>query len=788
MSLFNSSTFQAVFLGRPERNTTSRDILLQEPDGGTGHDTVHAMPKTSMPTKGKQSACCLEDGLLLSIARGDISEPALSHYLSHLEDCLACCTRSIELERAQPGDLTTKLRRVLTTMPLQGKPAPGGGANPLQEKGLDEWLASLRGLRPASRMPELAPDNSGHSRFGNLQIQSVLGEGTASVVYKALDPELNRNVALKVLRPDVAARPGMAESFLREARALAGVRNPHLVILHKYSRHPSPYLEMELLKGRTLADALVDGPMPPERAMRLIGEIAQGLSSLHAAGLVHRDVKPANIWLDSDTPGDRAVLLDLGLVGEDNHCAGTRGYLAPEVNETNPPGPEADIYALGLVLRVMAMGAESGPRTQGKCPPELQPLVHAMMRLNPADRPTAEQVMEQVSQWQRARGATRRMVVRGLVVAGASLLGTGLWWLGRGSAHSPVLTKTTPTSPAGIKPARVVDRAFPGVVLKSTNRFGVVNGRHAMLTQNYLALAATAEQSIYVHRSTFEADNFGLFGNRAVFCSADGDLVLVDAAADSAREVARYKIDQGPGRLDPVHGFHVSPAGNLLVFTPKKLLVAVPVNNRYPADLTLLGATTSFANSFTPARLEWADDGKDVYSFMERGGITRVGPVIGGESPLQLVWAGRYTPNGLKVFRQRPGVPGAFCLGAPSGLLGIHGPDLAPSAANSASSPAKVFGTNFPMGIRDVHFMDTSHLVVLTVGVDHPLRVADISEREPVWYALSARDPLAIHTEPDKATLHCLGQDGSVRVWTLPDIQSQLQAGKEGGAVAKRTR
>ena len=78
--------------------------------------------------------------------------------------------------------------------------------------------------------------------------------------------------------------------------------------------------------------------------------------------------------------------------------------------------------------------------------------------------------------------------------------------------------------------------------------------------------------------------------------------------------------------------------------------------------------------------------------------------------------------------------------------------------------------------------------MVLTVGVDHPLRRADISEREPVWYALSARDPLAIHTEPDKATLHCLGQDGSVRVWTLPDIQSQLQAGKEGGSVAKRTR
>jgi len=95
---------------------------------------------------------------------------------------------------------------------------------------------------------------------------------------------------------------------------------------------------------------------------------------------------------------------------------------------------------------------------------------------------------------------------------------------------------------------------------------------------------------------------------------------------------------------------------------------------------------------------------------------------------------------------------------------------------------------NFPMGIRDIHFLDTDHLVVLTTGVDNPLRVANVSDREVVWYSLAAREPLAIHTEPDKATLHCLGQDGSVRVWTLSDIQSQIRSGKEGGSVAKHTR
>ena len=756
---------------------------------GARSDTVHTMPETSTASRGKRSPSCLEDGLLLAIARGDISEPALSHYLSHLEDCLSCCQRSFELERAQPGDLSSKIRSIMTGgARLKAFPSNGSReGNPLEEGNLDEWLATLRGLRPAGRLPALTPDPSGHPRFGNLQILSVLGEGTASVVYKAHDPELDRQVALKVLRPDVASRPGMAESFLREARALAGVRNPHLVSLHKYSRHPAPHLEMELLKGRTLAEALADGPVPPERAMRLTGEIAQGLSRLHAAGLVHRDVKPANIWLDSDTPGDRAVLLDLGLVGEDNLSAGTRGYMAPEVDETTAPGPAADIYALGLVLRVMAMGAETGPRTQGKCPPELQPIINGMLRLNPEDRPTARQVVEQVGQWQRDRGATRRTVVRGLALAGATMLGAGLWYLGRGSAPSPVLTVPVPQA-AGIQPTRVVDRAFPGLVLKSTNRFGVVNGRHAILTAKYLALATSEDKPIYVHRSPFEADNFGLFGDRAVFCSADGELSLVDGKVDPPREVARYQVDQGADRLDPVQGFHVSPGGNLLVFTAKSLFCAVPEGGAYPETLTLLGKTQNFANSFTPARMEWAEDEKDIYAFMERGGITRTNLGDGGEAPLRLVWAARYTPNGLKIFRSRPGVPGAFGLCPPSGLLGIHGPNLVPPTVDSTAAPAKVFGVNFNMGIRDIHFLDTDHLVVLTTGVDNPLRVANVSDREPVWYTLAAREPLAIHTEPDKATLHCLGQDGSVRVWTLSDIQSQIRSGKAGGSVAKNNR
>ena len=133
-------------------------------------------------------------------------------------------------------------------------------------------------------------------------------------------------------------------------------------------------------------------------------------------------------------------------------------------------------------------------------------------------------------------------------------------------------------------------------------------------------------------------------------------------------------------------------------------------------------------------------------------------------------------------------MPGAFCLGAPSGPLDIHGPELVTATPKSAAYPRMGFGADFPMGILDMHFLDTDHLVVLTTGMDGPLRVANVSDREPVWHVLSAREPLAIYTEPDKATLHCLGKDGPVRVWTLSDIQSQIRAGKAGGPVARHTR
>lgn len=741
---------------------------------GAGTDTVHAMPGTTAPLKGKRSASCLEDGLLLAIARGDISEPALSHYLSHLEDCIYCCTRSIELERAQPGDLTAKMRRIMSGIPRVLAAGSNGSThqapgNKLQEAGLDDWLATLRGLRPASRQPLFLADGSGHTRFGNLQIQSVLGEGTASVVYKALDPELNRLVALKVLRPDVAERPGMAESFLREARALAGVRDNHLVVLHRYSREPAPHLEMELLKGRMLADALADGPVAPDRAVRLTGEIARGLSRLHAAGLVHRDVKPANIWLDSDTPSDRAVLLDLGLVGEDNLSAGTRGYIAPEVNETTPPGPKADIYALGLVLRVMAMGAESGPRTQGKCPAELVSLVNSMLRLNPADRPTALEVVEMTRQWQRQRGATRRMVVRGLVggglAAGGLLTGLAMWWNRPTKTVREVVMVPEAPKPEGRQPDRVVTGAFTPEAVTGIRQFTMLDGRYVALTPTSLTFAAAGSRPSVTCPLPDRVEYTVLRDGFLAFARWNGEISVWELSGSATcKGAGTFQLDTFE---DPVVSMHLAPSteGKLLIHCGKKVYQIDRSNGQFsgtPRPLCEPERFIAATGGAGLARLEFApEDSSHIIAFTQRGGMVRT-----RLQDMECVWGFRPFQTGPQLFAPRPDVPGAFAIGSPGGCLGVFGPEIVDDG-KLAPLPAKGPEAGLQAPVVQIDWLDTHRLIVLEALPDKPLFVADISGGTIDPCQLGVASALRFHADRATSTVHCLKMNGDVAVWEL---------------------
>src|SRR5262249_28646798 len=132
-------------------------------------------------------------------------------------------------------------------------------------------------------------------------------------VLQAEDTHLQRPVALKIILPDEGGSPTARARFLREARAAAALHNDHVVTVYQVGQDRDvSFLAMELLQGRTLEDALSDGPAPGlEEVVRIGREVAEGLAAAHARGLIHRDIKPANLWLEA--PTGRVKVLDFGL-------------------------------------------------------------------------------------------------------------------------------------------------------------------------------------------------------------------------------------------------------------------------------------------------------------------------------------------------------------------------------------------------------------------------------------------------------------------------------------------
>jgi len=222
-----------------------------------------------------------------------------------------------------------------------------------EERARLEALRAIAGVADFSRgLQRGAGDASFPERWGSLLLLERLGAGARADVFRAWDPALRREVALKLLRPGAG---GDGEALLAEGRAAAAIRHPHVVTVYGIERHDGRVgLTMELLRGATLEqEVLAGGPLDFATAARLGSELASALGAVHGAGLLHRDLKPANVVRDSE---GRFVLADfgLGLRAEEARTApaasGTPMYMAPEVLAGGPATHRSDVHSLGLVL------------------------------------------------------------------------------------------------------------------------------------------------------------------------------------------------------------------------------------------------------------------------------------------------------------------------------------------------------------------------------------------------------------------------------------------------------
>ena len=191
-------------------------------------------------------------------------------------------------------------------------------------------------------------------------IDDLAGAGGMGVVYRATDAELGRTVALKLIAPERAGDPALRELFVRESLTAARLEHPNVIPIYRAGEDDgSLYIAMRFVEGASLQDLIAGNPegLPPGRAARIVARVADALDAAHARGLVHRDVKPANILIADPDGEEHVYLTDFGLsvpttrdARADDHWAGTLAYLAPEQIDGGPLDARTDVYALGCVL------------------------------------------------------------------------------------------------------------------------------------------------------------------------------------------------------------------------------------------------------------------------------------------------------------------------------------------------------------------------------------------------------------------------------------------------------
>jgi len=217
-------------------------------------------------------------------------------------------------------------------------------------------------------------------RVGRFEIRREVGRGGFGAVYEAFDTELNRVVAVKTLRLSRPRRDLSSDWIKKEAEAVARLDHPCIVTLFDVGACDSgPYLVMEMLRGKTLAQRIAEGPVAQAEALRIAEEMAKGLAHAHQRGVLHRDLKPANVFLCGD---GRVKLLDFGLAHllgtEGVTGAGTHKYMAPEQARGGEVDQRADVYAAGRVL---------GDMLGGRRPRRLERAIALATSTDPAARP-----------------------------------------------------------------------------------------------------------------------------------------------------------------------------------------------------------------------------------------------------------------------------------------------------------------------------------------------------------------------------------------------------------------
>ncbi|EMI54058.1 protein kinase domain-containing protein [Rhodopirellula sallentina] len=371
---------------------------------------------------------CLDQQTIAALLDGSLSAQETAEIESHLNECQSCC-RAVESAFGSDRWWRNAGRY------LRDEIAPLASESPSANRDVDSWAREATAARASSTQesdrihfeltrllaPTDYPDMLG--RIGHYEIAGILGYGGMGGVFKGFDRSLHRFVAIKMLLPHLAVSAASRARFAREAKAIAAVVDDHVMAIHGVDQWNSvPYFVMPLLRGESLQTRLNDhGALGLREVLRISMQAAKGLAAAHAQGIVHRDVKPANIFLDGET--DRAQLMDFGVavalddpsLTKTGILTGTPQFMSPEQARSETVTARSDLFSLGSVIYSMATGeapfraetiygllrliTDQSPRPireiNPDAPPWLDKIVSKLMEKTPTERfESAEEVAE----------------------------------------------------------------------------------------------------------------------------------------------------------------------------------------------------------------------------------------------------------------------------------------------------------------------------------------------------------------------------------------------------------
>lgn len=539
----------------------------------------------------------------------------------HLSTCPSCATAAGQVSAEDA--LVSSVKRAAET---HATPEPKSveslvSAFRVAARESAERTLSYSGVNPPADAPsaEAMP-----AAIGGYAVRGLLGRGGMGVVYHAFDRLLRREVAIKVVKREWRRSEDAVGRFLAEARAVAAVEHDNIVIVHAVEMLDAhPYLVMPLLRGEPLSARLGDGdgpPLPTPHLFRLAADVLNGLSAAHAAGLIHRDIKPGNLWVEAGEGGfGRVKILDFGLAvataREGIGMGGTPGFMPPEQIHGGAIDPRADLFALGCVLYRAATGrlAFDGNTATDRLvrtitrdpvpvrllnptiPPRLADLIGRLMAKEPANRlPSAAAALGEMFAIRAEAEARRRRMTRRAWLAGVAFAGTagGLaaWFMTADPqpvaveiTHDPDVTtlilsrdgreqvvglpegarlKLVPGEYTAKLPAEV-----PGRRLEPTS-FNILPGKPARVTLSLPGAVAVSK-----------AHDAAVTGVAAYPGKGKGTVVVVSASLDRTLNSWAVGSDGEPtmARLSsPARAFAATPDG--------KLVVTAGGNKQLPAE------------------------------------------------------------------------------------------------------------------------------------------------------------------------------------------------------------